>query len=329
MSEDAGIVVGDAPVFQAFAGTPRDTVTPTGPATAYDAATSGSQWTIVKDGAVVANVTPVDGVMPQVLIDIQSDPDGAELWWDFGSGDRVQANRTWLDQRVVTLESSVVTLEGSAPTASYFDEVMADVPLAYYRLGETSGTVVADSSGNARHGAYTGTPTLGVTGAIVGDSNLAFSSVNNGRAETSSSAALQLSSFVHEFWCKGVANEGTWFWARAGSANWALRWSSSGPVIVAKVSGDTYTFSFSGSLNDANWHHIAIRATASVVEVFFDGVSLTAQSRTTVTAINSTMLLCYDPVSTNSQTGQFDEWAIYTTLSDARILAHYNAGIAA
>ena len=45
---------------------------------------------------------------------------------------------------------------------AYADEVMADAPTAYWRLGEASGTA-AEEENNAHDGVYVATPTLGVT----------------------------------------------------------------------------------------------------------------------------------------------------------------------
>ncbi len=52
-------------------------------------------------------------------------------------------------------------------TLLYATQVMNYAPLAYYRLGETSGTVANDSSGNAYNGTYTGTVTLGDPSLII------------------------------------------------------------------------------------------------------------------------------------------------------------------
>ncbi len=45
-------------------------------------------------------------------------------------------------------------------------------PVAYWRLGERSGTVARDEMG-LNHGAYVAAPTLGVSGALVGDPDTA------------------------------------------------------------------------------------------------------------------------------------------------------------
>ena len=61
----------------------------------------------------------------------------------------------------------------SDPQSSYFETVVADRPLAYWRLGETGTSVALDSSGNRRNGAYRGVATQGVGGAVVGDPDAA------------------------------------------------------------------------------------------------------------------------------------------------------------
>lgn len=54
---------------------------------------------------------------------------------------------------------------------SYDSEVLADVPLIYYKLNETSGTVALDSSGNGYHGVYSGGVTLGRPSMVIGSSD--------------------------------------------------------------------------------------------------------------------------------------------------------------
>lgn len=57
---------------------------------------------------------------------------------------------------------AVTTVNGG--TAEYQAEVLADNPFLFYRLGENSGTVADDLSGNMHDGTYTASPTLGVPG---------------------------------------------------------------------------------------------------------------------------------------------------------------------
>lgn len=46
-------------------------------------------------------------------------------------------------------------------------------PLAYWRLGEPSGTNAADASGNGHTGTFAGTPILGAAGLLAGDTDTA------------------------------------------------------------------------------------------------------------------------------------------------------------
>ncbi|MBI2606974.1 MAG: LamG domain-containing protein, partial [Deltaproteobacteria bacterium] len=62
---------------------------------------------------------------------------------------------------------------GEKAEQSYSQAVLADNPVGYWRLNETSGTSASDSSGNAQTGTYTNSPTLGQTGAYSSvDSNV-------------------------------------------------------------------------------------------------------------------------------------------------------------
>jgi hypothetical protein len=52
----------------------------------------------------------------------------------------------------------------------YAEAVLADSPVSYWRLGESSGTVAVDEMGT-NVGTYVGSITLGQTGALVGDAD--------------------------------------------------------------------------------------------------------------------------------------------------------------
>ena len=58
----------------------------------------------------------------------------------------------------------IFILPASAEAAGYADDVLADNPLTYLRLGETTGTVAQDASPNDRDGTYAGDVTLGAAG---------------------------------------------------------------------------------------------------------------------------------------------------------------------
>lgn len=67
--------------------------------------------------------------------------------------------------------SSYVDSGGGGGGSAYANEVLADSPLLYWRLGETSGVTAVDSSGNGRDGTYMGTPGLDRVGLQGNDSD--------------------------------------------------------------------------------------------------------------------------------------------------------------
>jgi len=62
---------------------------------------------------------------------------------------------------------------GADAATGYPAEVLADDPLAYWRLDELTGTTAADSSGHGNDATYQGGFTLGAPGAIGGDGDTA------------------------------------------------------------------------------------------------------------------------------------------------------------
>ena len=67
-----------------------------------------------------------------------------------------------------TSDSNVATVSitVNATATSYDQAVLADSPAAYWRLGESSGSSAADSSGNGNGGTYQNGPTLRAAGLI-------------------------------------------------------------------------------------------------------------------------------------------------------------------
>ena len=71
------------------------------------------------------------------------------------------------DSGVNTLNGVQVipSVDNSNPNA-YADAVLADGPVAYWRLGELSGTTAVDATGRGNDGSYVSSPTLGVPGVV-------------------------------------------------------------------------------------------------------------------------------------------------------------------
>ena len=103
---------------------------------------------------------------------------------------------------------------------TYQDEVLADSPTAYYRLGEPLGTngsgSVINSFGDGESGTPNGGVSFGHPGAVAGDTAAHFDGVNSFIQVLDSNAALDLdtgTAFSIEYWMNPDAhraNDGNW-----------------------------------------------------------------------------------------------------------------------
>src|SRR6202163_2124180 len=88
----------------------------------------------------------------------------------------------------------------------YSGTILADSPIAYWRLGETSGITAADASGHGNAGTYTGAAgayTLGQPGALFGDADPATKLDGlAGHVVVPNSASLQTNQVSIELWIK-------------------------------------------------------------------------------------------------------------------------------
>ncbi|MGH8939735.1 MAG: LamG-like jellyroll fold domain-containing protein, partial [Actinomycetes bacterium] len=149
-----------------------------------------------------------------------SDSDGtiARYEWDLDgngtyetdTGTTATTSRTYASAGTVTVALRVTDSDGKSTTttrslivkaATYRDTVLGTTGLlSYWRMGETSGTVFADSKG-ASPATISGA-TLGVAGALAGDTNAAASfngTSNHARAALNLSAT---SAVTVEFWLR-------------------------------------------------------------------------------------------------------------------------------
>jgi hypothetical protein len=218
------------------------------------------------------------------------------------------------------------------------DEIMADVPAFYYRLGETSGTVATDASGNARHGTYVNTPTLGVTGLVVGDTDKAatFSRASQEYVQTTYSP-LHLS-FSCEAIFKTTDSTNRKQIINQDDANtlrrFMFRIEGAKASMVVLDTDASATFVETGSYADGVAHHFVGTFTDSdrKVRLYIDG-ALIGTSGAMPGPVQSDALNIRVGADNwgaapnlNAWEGTLDEVAYYSTvLSPARILAHYNA----
>lgn len=218
---------------------------------------------------------------------------------------------------------------------SYASEVLSDTPLFYFRLGESSGTTMVDSSGNGNNGTYGGAPTLGSTGLLVGDSDTAVTW--NGTSQSASRASTAASTFTAEVLIKPSNVTGTHVLlsrqdVAAGTGAWTLRlegttlkfyyWNGGGTLQTAVSASTVFAV--------ATIYHVAVVFTASSnVFLYVNGTQVGTAATTTMLAVSASFRVAASG-SGEYFAGVLDEAAYYTSaLSPTRIAAHYTASITA
>jgi RHS repeat-associated protein len=117
---------------------------------------------------------------------------------------------TEVTRDVLGRATKVVYRPGTLPEVGYRGAVLPDAPAAYWRLGDSSGTAIAAQAGPA--GTYVSGPTLGVTGATVGNTAVDFSAGSSyAKVANDSSINVADDSFTLEFWYSfdGTSGPGT------------------------------------------------------------------------------------------------------------------------
>jgi hypothetical protein len=170
-------------------------------------------------------------------------------------------------------------------------------PTASYRLDEPSGTTAVDSSGNGYNGTYVNNPTLGVTGAVSGDTAIGLNGTNQ---------YVSLPSQAFGTYGSAVSFE-TWFNAPLGSSGVILGQVGSGtpgsgqpygyvPVLQLGTDGKLRSSMFwhgdvnarvvsagTATYNDGAWHHVAVTYANGIETLYIDGVLAGSQATSQVT----------------------------------------------
>jgi YD repeat-containing protein len=234
-----------------------------------------------------------------------------------------------------TATTTVPVTVNSGGVSSYGDAVLGTAGLRdYYRLGEASGTTLADSKGTSPGTLASGT--LGVAGAVANDPNTAVSF--NGTTN-SASVPLNLSGtnkLTVEFWLKVNSYNNSDQLAMEFTPNFN---AGPGGFIVdpdAPQYGGTFGVGLGqgGSRNNVffarpsagAWHHYALvmdtsQPAATQITPYVDGQAVSYQKLDTGTGAgnfsNSTLYLASRAGSSLFLGGSLDELAIYNTTLDA------------
>ena len=258
---------------------------------------------------------------------------------------------------VGTFDVTVRTGNGTTATSAadrfsyaYPPAILADSPSFYYRFGEKSGTVAADSSGNSRDATYSASGvTLGAVGAIAGDADTAITfDATNSIVQQKPGTGLPLgnSSRSVECWFN------TTYSGNMTIAAWGTRTAGANQFFGVRIAAGTQsgvvvdfgngnwglpTTPSSTNLADGKWHHLVVTydgSSGGMIAAYIDGQlfgSRTISSSLSTTLSVQGLMMGSDPTDPNMTgdlfKGSMDELAIYpTALTAAQIAAHYSAG---
>jgi len=201
---------------------------------------------------------------------------------------------------------------------TYRNVILADTPLAYYHLDETSGSTVADSSGYKRTGTISGHPTYSVIGALSGDSAMGF---NGTDSWITAPIPMVGRGYSLEAWVKTTSSQG-----------FVVDISPQQLIFEAGRfkfgTGSAYLWSSSSTYGDGRYHHVVATYDGTWKRLYVDGsqANSTVDSGASISGSTTYIARYYNGGYVFS--GSLDEVAIYgKALTAAQVLAHYNAGI--
>jgi hypothetical protein len=229
----------------------------------------------------------------------------------------------------------------TARRPAYVQTVMADQPLAYYRLDELSGTVAHDVSGHGYDGTYVvsgGTLTLGLSGALTDDPAVGLIGDGNtgsgGQAFVTFPAQLNVfaADFTIEGWVTPVASPGGYdaaffVWEVYNTSGFRTGWKGdmTPHLWTAESGGSTGGVESPTPLIAGAWNYFVITRAGSTISVYVGGQLAMTGAPTLVTPPNDANN-SYGASEGLPAGNVFDELAIYDRALDAsRIAAHYAA----
>lgn len=219
---------------------------------------------------------------------------------------------------------------------SYQSEVLADTPLGYWHLDETSGTTITDSSGNAHNGTIT---TVSSAAGRVGTALSVINSRSNG-VTVANASWINVTQFSVECWiyptnttsatrCIVMRADDV---QSASGQGWQLSYDESSKKITFTVLSGSSVLTCAGTANAMqlnNWYHLVGTSDAATMRLYVNGVEV-ANAASAACNTPATPLTFGMPgvASARYLGGRIDEVAFYSgALSATRVAAHYNATI--
>jgi hypothetical protein len=232
----------------------------------------------------------------------------------------------------------VPTIDAPAPNA-YSAAVLADSPLAYFRLGEQAGVTARDEVAAGPAGTYLGGVALGMPGAIAGDTDTAIACDGN-------NSAVELGDvfdfagtvpFSLELWLKPAAFDGEFHdvlskWQQPPIAiGYDLYYRDNVMGMAREISETSADLVQYFSFTAGEYIHVVTTYDGTKLRIYLDGVerAQAPASRSLPDTATPFMIGSGNGMPTAAPVnGLIDEVAIYgTVLSPERIDIHHRTGL--
>jgi hypothetical protein len=228
--------------------------------------------------------------------------------------------------------------------ASHSSQVLASQPIAYYRLGESSGTAAVNLGSLGTNGTYSG-PTPGATGAVAGDTSADFDGVNDnvnvGTFDVNGTGLTMASWFNADDF--GTSDQRIISKALSTGSNteqdhwWMLSTVQSGSDHVLrfrlKAGGVTETLiASSGSLSASEWYFAAATydAASGAMQLFLNGNLVGSMTHSVGGAVSTdptrTVMIGANPNGYGHFDGRIDDVAVFDkAVSQSQLQAMYSS----
>lgn len=242
-------------------------------------------------------------------------------------------------------------IASSGGGVSYKNIILADNPIGFWMLDETSGSTAVDSSTQSRNATFLNSPTLNQSGPSAAISkSVAFNAASSQGAYTAAVSTYAIAPSANwsiEGWFKSNASDIDMAaltihpgYGASSSGNEQILTGNffanvTGNLVIGQSAGTSSNYiNLSGSgKRDNAWHYFAVTsASGGNLTLYIDGTSVgsSSTSRRSSTQNNSVGLGMYWNASGSPQTfftGNLAACAVYnTTLSSTQVTNHYNAG---
>jgi concanavalin A-like lectin/glucanase superfamily protein len=208
---------------------------------------------------------------------------------------------------------------------SYLSEVIADAPIHYWRFADPGGGLCFDLGSTPKHMHAVGTPILGYSGPNSNGGSLDLS-LDGTFAHTGELIAFPGGRITLELLY--------WPWRQIGTARQLVYWQGTPLQLALYNDGANWSFIYGNTLCTAAggvghtqqaWVHLVGTYDLTNERLYVNGALQTTVAVATM-AGSSGLLSTYNPASVIGGLGFYSELAVYsTTLSAARVTAHYNA----